>query len=76
MRRGVRQLPSTQNAGAGGGKTMTVEQKGPLPDSNFYHGRLDPVDGSPNPIDSIVLHTKVGWIAGADGRFHKSVKVG
>lgn len=43
---------------------MAVEQKGPLPESNFYKGRQGQI------IDRILLHTMVGWIAGADAHFH------
>jgi hypothetical protein len=45
------------------GETMTVEQHGPLPASNYTVGR----DG--NAIDRIVLHTTVGWAAAAEARF-------
>lgn len=49
---------------------MAVEQHGPLPSSNYTAGRFDPVDGSAVHLDSIVLHTMVGWISSADARFH------
>lgn len=51
---------------------MSVEQHGPLPLSNFMPGRYDPVDGTPVKVDSIVLHTMVGWIGAADARFHNA----
>ena len=51
---------------------MAVEQRGPIPIENFWPGRHDPVDGSPIKLDSIVLHTMVGWISAADARFHNS----
>lgn len=43
---------------------MTVVQRGPLPSSNFLIGRQG------RAVDKIVLHTTVGWISGADARFH------
>lgn len=43
---------------------MSVDWHGPLPEQNFTVGRGN------NSIDRIVLHTMVGWVSGADARFH------
>lgn len=45
--------------------SLGAEWHGPIPDTNYTAGR-DVYD-----VDVIVLHTMVGWIAGADARFHK-----
>jgi len=51
--------------------SVAIEQHGPIPDSNYLRGRVLPTYS----IDSIVLHTMVGWIAGADARFKNSSSI-
>lgn len=47
-----------------------IEPHGPVPVTNRTIGRPDPQTGVTQDIDSIVLHTMVGWISAANARFH------